>query len=82
MKNLILIGIIFLTSLTMNAQINVYKGTSSSSGDVICNLSNGNVYKKTSSYSGDIIFQAVFRINKLDSVTIELTLFGYFVTKN
>ena len=35
--------------------VKVYKGNSSYSGDVICNVSNGKVYKGRSSYSGDII---------------------------
>jgi hypothetical protein len=55
MRQYLLISLIFFISSQINAQVKVYKGTSSYSGDVICNISSGKVYKKTSSYSGDVI---------------------------
>jgi hypothetical protein len=55
MKKIILLATILLTSFTMNAQTKVFRGTSSYSSDVICNLNNGKVYKKTTSYSSDLI---------------------------
>ena len=35
--------------------VKVYRGNSSYSGDVICNIKDGVVYRKSSSYSGDIL---------------------------
>ena len=55
MKQIILIAIMILSIGFANAQTKVYKGTSSYSSDVICNLNNDKVYKKTSSYSSDVI---------------------------
>ena len=37
--------------------VKVYKGNSSYSGDVICNIKDGVVYRKSSSYSGDILYR-------------------------
>ncbi len=48
MKQIILIAIMTLSLGFANAQTKVYKGTSSYSSDVICNLNNDKVYKKTS----------------------------------
>ena len=55
MKQFILLATMLLTFSLVNAQTKVYKGTSSYSSDVICNLNNSKVYKKTSSYSSDVI---------------------------
>ena len=56
MKKIGFIGIFILSCVTiMVAQTKVYKGTSTYSSDIICNLKEGKVYKKTSTYSSDIL---------------------------
>ena len=55
MKQFLLVATMLLTFGLLNAQTKVFRGTSSYSSDVICNLNNGKVYKKTTSYSSDLI---------------------------
>ena len=55
MKQFILITTFLLTFSISNAQTKVFKGTSSYSNDVICNLNNNKVFKKNSSYSSDVV---------------------------
>ena len=66
MKRFLLLSIMLLTMGFVNAQTEVYKGTSSYSSDVICNLSDGKVYKKNSSYSSDVICNIRGKTDALD----------------
>ena len=48
MKNLLLLIIIISPITVTTAQTKVYKGSSTYSSDVICNINNSKVYKKNS----------------------------------
>lgn len=54
-KHILLAALMLLTMGLVHAQVKVYAGSSSYSGDIICKLSNGRVCKKKSSYNANTI---------------------------
>ncbi|MBR4114863.1 MAG: hypothetical protein IKK40_02510, partial [Bacteroidales bacterium] len=77
---LIIMGLSFLNFLSPST-CKVYKGTSTYSSDVICNLKDGKIYKGNSSYSSDVL--VTIRDNRYTKVIphIVATYFTPFPTE-
>jgi hypothetical protein len=56
MKKLFITTLLFCTTFTMLAQVNIYQGNSTYRIDLVCNVQDGKVYKGDSNFRLDVIF--------------------------